>query len=73
MFIQNMLFDPVSPGAGGAHQHCRVNSGGYTITVGRLTCFVGNCVGLGHRLLVAQVDRGAPLKTNGVGRVSHLG
>lgn len=30
--------------------------------LGRLTCFVGYCVGFGHRLLITQVDRGAPLK-----------
>lgn len=32
--------------------------------LGGLTCFVGDCVGFGHRLLVAQVDRRAPLKTH---------
>lgn len=30
--------------------------------LGRLTCFVGYCVGFGHRLLITKVDRGAPLK-----------
>lgn len=32
--------------------------------LGGLTCFVGDCVGFGHRLLVAQVDGRAPLKTH---------
>lgn len=31
--------------------------------LGGLTCFVGYCVGFGHRLLVTQIDRGAPLKS----------
>lgn len=30
--------------------------------LGRLTCFVGYCVGFGHRLLITQVDGGAPLE-----------
>lgn len=29
----------------------------------RLTCFVGYCVGFGHRLLITEVDRRTPLKT----------
>lgn len=36
-------------------------TGTYGIRWG-FTCFVGYCVGFGHRLLVAQIDRGAPLK-----------
>lgn len=31
--------------------------------LGELTCFIGYYVGFGHRLLVTQINRGAPLKT----------
>lgn len=52
-----------SPGTGtGTHQY--LDLGALKLTgLGRLTCFVGYCVGFGHRLLITQVDRGAPLES----------
>lgn len=62
VFAHNMIiWYFISPGTGGTHQyldpHALVVMG-----LGRLTCFVRYCVGFGHRLLITQVDRGAPLK-----------
>ena len=37
-----------------------------------LTCLVGYGVGFGHRLLVTQIDRGTPLKTETT-RVVRIG
>lgn len=50
-----------SPGTGGAHQYLDLRAP-VLMGLGRLTCFVGYCVGFGHRLLITQIDRGAPLK-----------
>ena len=46
-----------SPGTGGEHQYLDLCAPG----VKGFTCFVGDCVGFGHRLLVTQVNRRAPL------------
>lgn len=51
----------VSPGTGGQHQYLDLQSPVLT-GLPRLTCFVGDGIGFGHRLLVAQVDGGAPLE-----------
>lgn len=39
--------------------------------LGGLTCFVGYCVGFGHRLFVTQIDRGAPLKSRSQSEIQH--
>ncbi len=52
-----------SPGTGGTHQYLDLHVL-VVMGLGTLTCFVGYSVGFGHRLLITQVDRGAPLKTD---------
>lgn len=46
----------VAAGRGGAQSVIRICSP-VVMGLGKLTCFVGYCVGFGHRLLVTQVDR----------------